>query len=111
MPWRLASARFARSGSPGIRTGCSGLRGDVWRIEVIKSDIENDLLYLKGSIPGSKNAQVFVKKSVKNISRLTILEKNEKIDKSLLRYLTVKVIKFDLDTYYFKKTEDLTKCK
>ena len=34
------------------------------------------------------------------------LEKNEKIDKNLLRYLTVKVKKFDLDTDYFKKSED-----
>ena len=34
------------------------------------------------------------------------LEKNEKIDKNLLRYLTVKVKKFDLDTDYFKKNED-----
>ena len=35
------------------------------------------------------------------------LEKNEKIDKNLLRHLTVKVKKFDLDTDYFKKnTED-----
>ena len=31
------------------------------------------------------------------------LEKNEKIDKNLLRYLTVKVKKFDLDTDYFAK--------
>jgi small subunit ribosomal protein S6 len=31
------------------------------------------------------------------------LEKNEKIDKNLLRHLTVKVKKFDLDTDYFKK--------
>mgnify|MGYP001280540194 CR=1 FL=1 len=34
------------------------------------------------------------------------LEKNEKIDKNLLRYLTVKVNKFDLDTDYFKKNEE-----
>ena len=33
------------------------------------------------------------------------LEKNEKIDKNLLRYLTVKVKKFDLDADYFKKNE------
>ncbi len=33
------------------------------------------------------------------------LEKNEKIDKNLLRYLTVRVKKFDLDTDYFKKNE------
>ena len=34
------------------------------------------------------------------------LEKNEKIDKNLLRYLTVKVKKFDLDTEYFKKSDE-----
>ena len=34
------------------------------------------------------------------------LEKNEKLDKNLLRYLTVKVKKFDLETDYFKKNED-----
>ena len=34
------------------------------------------------------------------------LEKNEEIDKKLLRYLTVKVKKFDLDTNYFGKRED-----
>ena len=34
------------------------------------------------------------------------LEKNEKIDKNLLRYLKVKVKKFDLETDYFKKTEE-----
>ena len=44
-------------------------------IEIIKADIENELLYLKGSIPGSKNSQILVKKSVKNISKQTIEEK------------------------------------
>ena len=34
------------------------------------------------------------------------LEKNEKIDKNLLRYLTIKVKKFDLETDYFKKNDD-----
>ena len=34
------------------------------------------------------------------------LEKNEAIDKKLLRYLTVRVKKFDLDTNYFSKRED-----
>ena len=33
------------------------------------------------------------------------LEKNEKIDNNLLRYLTVKVKKFDLDENFFNKTE------
>jgi len=34
------------------------------------------------------------------------LEKNEKIDTNLLRYLTVKVKKFDLNTNYFGKKEE-----
>ena len=34
------------------------------------------------------------------------LEKNEKIDKNLLRYLTVKVRQFDLNTDYFSNSED-----
>ena len=34
------------------------------------------------------------------------LEKNGNIDKNLLRYLTVRVKKFDLDTNYFKKIEE-----
>ena len=37
------------------------------------------------------------------------LEKNESIDKKLLRYLTVRVKKFDLDTSYFGKKEDSEK--
>ena len=37
---------------------------------------------------------------------LSELEKNEKIDKNLLRYLTVKVKKFDLNTEYFGKNDD-----
>ena len=44
-------------------------------IEIIRTDIENELLYLKGSIPGSKNSEVLVKKSVKNIDKKTIEEK------------------------------------
>ena len=53
----------------------------IQNIEIIKSDPENDLLYLKGSIPGSKNSEVLVKKAVKNIKKLTIPEKLEKIEK------------------------------
>ncbi len=57
----------------------AGHMGDKLRtmqnIEIIKTDIENELLYLKGSIPGSKNSEILVKKSKKNISKLTIEEK------------------------------------
>ena len=37
---------------------------------------------------------------------LSELEKNEKIDKNLLRYLTIKVKKIDLDTNFFDKNEE-----
>ena len=59
----------------------AGHMGDKLRtmlnLEVIKSDLENDLLYIKGSIPGSKNTTVFLRESVKNVSRKTIKEKHE----------------------------------
>ena len=50
-------------------------------IEIIKSDKENNLIYLKGSIPGSKNSRVLVKKAVKNVRKLNMKEKIEKIEK------------------------------
>ena len=57
----------------------AGHMGDKLRtmlnVEIIKTDLENELLYLKGSIPGSKNTEVMVKKSVKNINKMTISEK------------------------------------
>ncbi len=63
----------------------AGHMGDKIRtmqnIEIIKSDPDNNLLYLKGSIPGSKNTQVVVKESVKNVRKLTMTEKIEKIEK------------------------------
>ncbi len=64
----------------------AGHMGDKMRstqnLEIIKTDLDNELIYLKGSIPGSKNSEVILKKSVKNISKLTILEKIEIIEKS-----------------------------
>ena len=63
----------------------AGHMGDKLRtiqnIEIIKSDPENDLLFVKGSIPGSKNSEVLVKKASKNTSKLTMSEKIEVIEK------------------------------
>ena len=63
----------------------AGHMGDKLRtmqnIEIIKTDSDNNLLYLKGSIPGSKNTEVIIKKAVKNIRKLTMLEKIELIEK------------------------------
>ncbi len=53
----------------------------IQNIEIIKTDLENNLIYLKGSIPGSKNSEVLIKKSIKNIKKDTILEKIEKLEK------------------------------
>ena len=60
----------------------AGHMGDKLRtmlnLEIIKSDLENSLIYLKGSIPGSKNSTVLLKReSIKNISKKTIREKHE----------------------------------
>ncbi len=57
----------------------AGHMGDKLRtilnLEIIKSDQDNDLLYLKGSIPGSRNSTVFLRESIKDIKRKTISEK------------------------------------
>ncbi len=59
----------------------AGHMGDKLRtmlnLEVVKSDLENNLLYLKGSIPGSKNSTIFLRESIKNVTRKTIKEKHE----------------------------------
>ena len=58
----------------------AGHMGDKLRtmlnLEIIKSDLENNLLYLKGSIPGSKNSTVLIervckKRNEKNYQRKT----------------------------------------
>ena len=54
----------------------------IQNIEIIKTDSENNLVYLKGSIPGSKNTEVLIKKSAKNLRKLTISEKNEILEKN-----------------------------
>jgi large subunit ribosomal protein L3 len=59
----------------------AGHMGDKFRtmlnLEIIKSDLENDLLYLKGSIPGSKNSNVLVRQSIKDVRKKTLIEKIE----------------------------------
>ena len=59
----------------------AGHMGDKYRtvqnLEIIKKDLDNQLLFVKGSIPGSKNGEVMVTKSIKNINKLTMAEKIE----------------------------------
>ena len=65
---------------------------------------------------GLMNLSYLIKKNRKGIyihfklkgsgKTISELEKNEKIDKNLLRYLTIKVREFDLITKYFEKNDE-----
>ena len=61
----------------------AGHMGDKFRtiqnLEIIKSDLENNLMFVKGSIPGSKDSIVIIRKNSKNIKRMTSLEKIKKL--------------------------------
>ncbi|MDA9090108.1 50S ribosomal protein L3 [Pelagibacteraceae bacterium] len=65
----------------------AGHMGDKYRtmlnLEIVKSDLDNSLLYLRGSIPGSKNSTVYIRESVKDVRRKTTSEiYEEKIKKA-----------------------------
>tara|TARA_Y100000816_G_scaffold164279_1_gene117658 strand:+ start:417 stop:752 length:336 start_codon:yes stop_codon:yes gene_type:complete len=73
--------------------------------DVVK--LENwGLMNLSYLIKKNKKGNYIHFKIKANGNTISELEKNEKIDKNLLRYLTVKVKKFDLDTEYFKKSDE-----
>ena len=73
--------------------------------EIVKT--ENwGLLNLSYLIKKNKKGNFIHFKIKGNGQLISELEKNEKIDKNLLRYLTVKVKKFDLETDYFKKNDE-----
>ena len=93
----------------------------VSQIKQIKEKYINIINKNKGNIVqtqewGLMNLSYLIKKNRKGNyihfkiegdgSLIKELEKNEKLDKNLLRFLTVKVKKLDLETDYFKKNED-----
>ena len=67
------------------------------------------LMHLSYLIKKNKKGNFMHFKIEGNGKTIRELEKNEKIDKNLLRFLTVKVKKLDLETDYFKKSEEVTK--
>ena len=77
----------------------AGHMGDKVRtmqnLEIIKSDLENNLIFVKGSIPGTKNSVVLIQKTSKTINKKTILEKNKKVEAEQLKSATKKVEKKD----------------
>ena len=80
---------------------------------------KNDGKVLKTENWGLLNLSYLIKRNKKgnyihfkikgNGKTIAELEKSEKIDKNLLRYLTVKVKKLDLKTNYFEKKNEDTK--
>ena len=69
------------------------------------------LLYLSYLIKKNRKGN-YIHFKIKGSGKTILeLEKNEKIDKNLLRYLTVKVKKLDLKTNYFEKKEEEKKEK
>ena len=76
--------------------------------EIIK--IENwGLLNLSHLIKKNKKGSYIHFKIKGKGNIINELEKNEALDKKLLRYLTVRVKKFDLDINYFSNKEDKEK--
>tara|TARA_B000000532_G_C18524065_1_gene258564 strand:+ start:25 stop:372 length:348 start_codon:yes stop_codon:yes gene_type:complete len=74
--------------------------------------IENwGLLNLSYIIKKNKKGNYIHFKIKGNGKTISELEKNEKLDKNLLRFLTVKVKKFDLKTNYFEKKSNEMKEK
>mgnify|MGYP006113825021 CR=1 FL=1 len=67
----------------------AGHMGDKFRtiqnLEIIKSDLENNLIFVKGSIPGSKNSIILVQKNKKKINRVTTAEKNKEINEKVAK--------------------------
>tara|TARA_B100000029_G_scaffold121508_1_gene114941 strand:- start:11 stop:721 length:711 start_codon:yes stop_codon:yes gene_type:complete len=51
----------------------------IQNLEIIKSDLENNLIFVKGSVPGSKNSIVLIQKNAKKINKITTIEKNKKL--------------------------------
>ena len=67
------------------------------------------LMHLSYLIKKNKKGNYLHFKIEGNGKTINELEKNEKIDKNLLRFLTVRVKKLDLDTDYFKKSDENSK--
>ena len=76
--------------------------------EIIKID-DWGLLNLSHEINKNKKGNYIHFKLKGNGLTVSELEKNEKIDQNLLRFLTVRVKKFDLDKNYFKQETDSDK--
>ena len=66
----------------------AGHMGDKFRtiqnLEIIRSDLENNLIFVKGSVPGSKNSLVLIKRNSKKIVKITTIEKIKKAQAQII---------------------------
>ena len=60
----------------------------IQNLEVIKSDLENNLIFVKGSVPGSKNSLVLIQKNSKKINRISTMEKIEKFQSESIKTIS-----------------------
>ena len=94
-----------------------GHMGDKFRtiqnLEIIRFDPENNLIFIKGSVPGSKNSIVLIQKNSKNISRSTTLEKSKKLitesSKTVIKTMKVPSAKKETQPQKFEKKEEKKK--
>ena len=70
----------------------------IQNLEVIKSDLENNLIFVKGSVPGSKNSLVLIQKNSKETKRTSTLEKVKKFQEESIKIIS--------ETKEKKKTTD-----
>ena len=59
-------------------------------LEVVETDLKNNLLYLKGAVPGSKNSYVEIQEAVKKKNKSTINERIIKYKASLAEMKSVR---------------------
>ena len=66
------------------------------------------MIYLRGSVPGSKNSTIFLKESIKDVKRKTVLEKyNDKLKKAEASKGKKEVMKFKLLNIEGNKSESI----
>ena len=77
---------------------------EKYKGKIVKSE-DWGLIYLSYIIKNNKKGNFIHFKLEGDGKMIDELEKNEKIDKNLLRFLTVKVKKFNLEENYFSKPD------
>ena len=87
----------------------AGHMGDKLRtiqnLEIIKSDPENSLIFVKGSVPGSKNSFVLIQQPSKKIHKISTLEKIKKV----IEETSKAAVQKKADSKTDKKPENKTK--